>query len=89
MIVVLGLLPDKFAEKAVEYDLTPTVDSYSNAKAFSDAAVQADRQTGCFVAVDSGMIEENLHGTISLLPCEKGTSFEIAIPAEELTETEQ
>jgi alanine racemase len=55
MIVVLGLLPDKFAEKAVEYDLTPTVDSYSNAKAFSDAAVQADRQTGCFVAVDSGM----------------------------------
>ncbi|MCI2061821.1 MAG: alanine racemase [Eubacteriaceae bacterium] len=55
MIVVLGLLPDKFADKVVEYDLTPTVDSYSNAKAFSDAAVKAGKRAGCFVAVDSGM----------------------------------
>jgi Osmosensitive K+ channel histidine kinase len=44
---------------------------------------------GLGLPIIKGMIEENLHGTISLLPCEKGTSFEIAIPAEELTETEQ
>ncbi|MCI2061805.1 MAG: ATP-binding protein [Eubacteriaceae bacterium] len=44
---------------------------------------------GLGLPIVKGIVEENLHGTISLLPCEKGTSFEITIPAEELTEAEQ
>lgn len=54
-ILILGLTPDPYANVLVEYDLTPVVCSYSNAKAISDAAAKAGKTLDCYIAIDTGM----------------------------------
>ena len=54
-ILVLGLTPDPYADVLVEYNLTPVVCSYSNAKSISDAAAKAGKTLECYIAIDTGM----------------------------------
>lgn len=61
-IVMLGLTPDMYADTIVEYNITPTVNSWENAKAISNAAALNGVEVRGFVAVDTGM------GRIGYLP---------------------
>src|SRR5262249_45649536 len=54
IVVLSPLLPSEVPE-AVHYDLDPTVDDSSLARACSDAAVAAGRPVRCHVEVDTGM----------------------------------
>lgn len=54
-IVILGLTPDEYSDILVQYQLTPVVMSYANAKAISYAAASAGKQVDGLVAVDTGM----------------------------------
>lgn len=54
-IIMLGLTPDMYADTIVKYDITPVVCSAANAKAFSDAAVEAGKVVEGLIAVDTGM----------------------------------
>ena len=54
-IVLLGITPSQYADVLVQYDLTPVVMSYENAKAFSDAAQKIGRSVEGYVAIDTGM----------------------------------
>lgn len=61
-IIMLGLTPDVYADTIVQYNITPTVNSWENAKAFSDEAKNNGVEVRGFVAVDTGM------GRIGYLP---------------------
>lgn len=61
-IIMLGLTPDMYADTIVEYNITPTVNSWENAKAISDAASLNGVEVRGLVAVDTGM------GRIGYLP---------------------
>ena len=61
-IIMLGLTPDIYADTIVQYNITPTVNSWENAKAFSDEAKNNGVEVRGFVAVDTGM------GRIGYLP---------------------
>ncbi len=54
-IIMLGLTPDLYANIIVDYDITPVVCDYKNAKAFSDTAAKADKTVKGLIAVDTGM----------------------------------
>ncbi len=54
-IIMLGLTPDLYANIIVDYDITPVVCDYKNAKAFSDAAEKAGKIVKGLIAVDTGM----------------------------------
>lgn len=61
-IIMLGLTPDIYADTIVKYNITPTVNSAENAKAFSDEAKIHGVEVRGLVAVDTGM------GRIGYLP---------------------
>lgn len=54
-IIMLGLTPDMYADTIVKYNITPVVNSYENAKAFSDAAESHGAEIRGLVAIDTGM----------------------------------
>lgn len=54
-ILILGHTPDSRAQDLVEYDITPTVFSYSLAKAVSDVAVRMGKQAKIHISLDTGM----------------------------------
>lgn len=56
-IIVLGLVPDMYADIAAEYDLTVVCCDSENARAFSDAAAAAhkDNPVSALIALDTGM----------------------------------
>lgn len=54
-IIMLGLTPDMYADTIVNYDITPVVCDFANAKAFSDAAAKAEKTVSGLIAVDTGM----------------------------------
>lgn len=54
-IIMLGLTPDLYANIIVDYDITPVVCDYKNAKAFSDAAEKVGKTVKGLIAVDTGM----------------------------------
>ena len=54
-IIMLGLTPDMYADTIVNYDITPVVCDFANAKAFSDAAAKAGKVVSGLIAVDTGM----------------------------------
>lgn len=54
-IIMLGLTPDMYADTIVNYDITPVVCDFANAKAFSDAAAKAGETVSGLIAVDTGM----------------------------------
>ncbi len=54
-IIMLGLTPDMYADTIVNYDITPVVCDFANAKAFSDAAAKAGKTVSGLIAVDTGM----------------------------------
>lgn len=56
-IIVLGLVPNMYADIAAEYDLTVVCCDSENARAFSDAAAAAhkDNPVSALIALDTGM----------------------------------
>ncbi|MBQ3123748.1 MAG: alanine racemase, partial [Firmicutes bacterium] len=54
-ILVLGLIPDMFADVVVEYDLTPVVCDYNNARTFSEVAGSMGKTVSVLIALDTGM----------------------------------
>lgn len=54
-IIMLGLTPDMYADTIVNYDITPVVCDFANAKAFSDAAAKVGKTVSGLIAVDTGM----------------------------------
>lgn len=54
-IIMLGLTPDLYADVIAEYDITPVVCDFTNAKAISDAAQQAGKTISGLIAIDTGM----------------------------------
>lgn len=54
-ILVLGLVPDMFADVIAEYDLTPVVCDYENAKALAAAGAALGKTVSILIAVDTGM----------------------------------
>ncbi|MBQ9972044.1 MAG: alanine racemase [Firmicutes bacterium] len=54
-ILVLGLIPDMFADVVVEYDLTPVVCDYNNARTFSEVAGSMGKMVSVLIALDTGM----------------------------------
>lgn len=54
-IIMLGLTPDMYVDTLVEYDITPVVCDYENAKAISDAASNSGKTVSGLIAVDTGM----------------------------------
>ena len=47
-IIMLGLTPDMYADTIVNYDITPVVCDFANAKAFSDAAAKAGKTVSTY-----------------------------------------
>lgn len=54
-VMILGFTTGKSAKEAVENDVTVTVFRYSEAKMFSDAAVELGKKVKISVALDTGM----------------------------------
>ena len=54
-IILLGLVPDMYADTVVQYDITPVVCDSSNAAAINAAAKAADKTVHGLIAVDTGM----------------------------------
>ncbi len=54
-ILVLGLIPDMYADEVVKYDLAPVVCDINNARAFSDAALAAGKTVSVLIKIDTGM----------------------------------
>lgn len=54
-IIMLGLTPDMYADTIVEYDITPVVCDFENAKAISKAAKAKNKGVCGLIAVDTGM----------------------------------
>lgn len=54
-IIMLGLTPDMYADTIVNYEITPVVCDFANAKAFSNAAAKAGKTVSGLIAVDTGM----------------------------------
>ena len=54
-IIMLGLTPDIYAKTLIEYEVTPVVNSYENALAFSNAAEKMGKIVEGFIVVDTGM----------------------------------
>ena len=54
-IIILSLVPEIYADKVVELNLTPVVCSYESAKALNDAAKSQGKIIKAFVVVDTGM----------------------------------
>ncbi len=54
-IVKLGLTPDIYADIIVEYNITPVVSSYENARAMSEAAESHGVEIRGLIAIDTGM----------------------------------
>jgi len=63
-IVMLGLIPEEYADVAVDLRVSPLVSTYAFAKAVSDEAVKAGATVELYLAVDTGM------GRIGFLPNE-------------------
>lgn len=68
-IIMLGLTPDMYADTIVKYDITPVVCSATNAKAISDAAVEAGKVVEGLIAIDTGMgrigyLADDIQGSI-------------------------
>jgi alanine racemase len=54
-ILIMGYTPAKLACQLIEFDLTPTVYSYSNAEIFSSQALKLGKKISVHIKVDSGM----------------------------------
>ena len=54
-LLILGYTPADLAQKLIEYDLTQTVYSYSNAEIFSSKASKLGKKISVHIKVDSGM----------------------------------
>ena len=54
-IIMLGLVPDMYADVVVKYDIVPAVNSSENVKAFSEEAVKQGKTVKVILAVDTGM----------------------------------
>jgi alanine racemase len=54
-ILILGYTPADLARQLIEYDLTQTVYSYSNAELFSGKAVKLGKKISVHIKIDSGM----------------------------------
>lgn len=54
-IIILGLTPDMYAKTLVDYDITPVVCDYENAKVINGAAAASGKTLSALIAVDTGM----------------------------------
>mgnify|MGYP003732359527 FL=1 len=54
-VLVLGFIPEEFAEATVEYDISASVFSLSFARALSQAASKLSRSARVHIKIDSGM----------------------------------
>ena len=54
-IIILGLTPDMYARTLVDYDITPVVCDYENAKVINGAAAASGKTISALIAVDTGM----------------------------------
>ncbi len=70
-LILLPLAENSFADKLVEYDVTPVICSYDNAEAISSAATEKGKILDCYIAVDTGM------GRIGYLPWDEEAVAEI------------
>ena len=70
-IMVIGLTPDPYIGTLIEYNLTSVTNSYSNAKAISDAAVKAGKIAHGYIVCDTGM------GRIGYLPEDQSAVEEV------------
>ncbi len=61
-IVMMGLIPEEYADAAVDFDVSPLVSTFEFAQAVSDYAVRANKTIDLFLKVDTGM------GRIGYLP---------------------
>lgn len=75
-ILILGLTPDPYADVLAEYNLTPVVCSYSNAKAISEAAAARGKVLSCYIAIDTGM------GRIGYIPEDPAAVEDVKMIAE-------
>ena len=71
-LIILTLTADAYADILAEYDITPVVCSYDNAKVISDAAAKHGKVMNCYIAVDTGM------GRIGYLPWDDDAIDDIA-----------
>lgn len=68
-ILVLGFTPATYAPLLFEYEITPTVFTMHEAKAFSDMAVKTGKTLNVHVKADTGM------SRIGVFPCERAFEF--------------
>ncbi|MBW1962528.1 MAG: alanine racemase [Deltaproteobacteria bacterium] len=61
-VLILGYTPSCYAESMVHFDLTPTISSYLQAKALSDAVCGIGKKIRIHLKVDTGM------GRLGILP---------------------
>lgn len=61
-IIMLGLTPNMYVDAIVDYDITPVVNSFSNAVTIGEASANKGEVVSGYVAVDTGM------GRIGYLP---------------------
>ena len=54
-IICLGLTDNELVDYLVEYDITPVINSLSNAEAINDSALKSNKTLNVFIAVDTGM----------------------------------
>lgn len=54
-IIMLGLTPSMYADVICDFDITPVVCDFKNAKAFSDMAASKGKTIQGLIAVDTGM----------------------------------
>lgn len=54
-IIMLGLTPSMYADVICDFDITPVVCDFENAKAFSDMAASKGKTIQGLIAVDTGM----------------------------------
>ena len=71
-LIILTLTADSYADILAEYDITPVVCSYENAKAISAAAKRHGKTLNCYIAVDTGM------GRIGYLPWDENAVEDVA-----------
>ncbi|NLM51980.1 MAG: alanine racemase [Firmicutes bacterium] len=68
-ILILGFTPKEYAPYLLQYNITPSVFTPAEARAFSEAAVKAGQIMEVHVKVDTGMTR------VGCFPCDKADDF--------------
>jgi alanine racemase len=74
-ILILGFTPANYAPYLLEYNVTPSLFTQEEARAFSEAAVRAGRTMDVHIKVDTGM------GRVGCFPAESAVDFIVAAAA--------